>query len=114
MDFCSLVGIGSYAFRFAARKKKNPMDAVEFIEETAKLGLKRALICENMNYCDNSNDFYLKLRDTAAKHSIIIEVGNCDNSNDYFIKLKDTAAKHNIAGLFLAVCPKPCPKTMMT
>ncbi|MCL2479868.1 MAG: sugar phosphate isomerase/epimerase, partial [Treponema sp.] len=69
------IGLGSYAFRYAARKKVNPMDAVSFIEETARLGLRRALICENLNYCDCGDDYFKKIAETAGRLGITIDVG---------------------------------------
>ncbi|MCL2833528.1 MAG: sugar phosphate isomerase/epimerase [Treponema sp.] len=69
------IGLGSYAFRYAARKKENPMDAITFIEETARLGLKRALICENLNYCDRGDDYFQRLAETAARLGVTVDVG---------------------------------------
>ena len=70
-----LIGIGSYSFRYAARKKENLMDGVAFLEETARLGLSRALICENLNYCDSGDAYIDKLAETAARNGIVVEVG---------------------------------------
>jgi sugar phosphate isomerase/epimerase len=70
-----LIGIGSYAFRYAARKKEAPMDAVSFVEETSCLGLARALICENLNYSELDDCYYKKLSETAGKYGITVEVG---------------------------------------
>ena len=79
-----LIGIGSYAFRYAARKTMDAsssmdasasMDAVAFVEETARLGLFRALLCENLNYADSDEGYINKLAETARSCGITLEAG---------------------------------------
>ena len=79
-----LIGIGSYAFRYAAKKTMDAsssmdasasMDAAAFVEETARLGLSRALICENLNYADSNERYIEKLAETARSCGITLEVG---------------------------------------
>jgi len=73
-----LIGIGSYAFRYAARKTmdaSSSMDAAAFVEEAARLGLSRVLICENLNYADSDERYIKKLADTASRCGITPEAG---------------------------------------
>ena len=77
-----LVGIGSYSFRYAARRKEAPMDAVAFLEETARLGLARALICENLNYSDSGDQYINMIAETAVRFGITVEVGMRGSSKE--------------------------------
>jgi len=92
MDTHDLIGLGSYSFRYAARIKEKiegtlaSMDAIAFVEETARLGLKRALICENLNYCDSDETYFKKLAETAVQLGITIEVGMKGVSTENLIK----------------------------
>ena len=75
MAYHDLIGLGSYAFRYAARKRESPMDCIAFVEAVARLGLTRALICENLHYSDMGGEYIRKLAKTAARHGITVEVG---------------------------------------
>ena len=82
MAYHDLIGLGSYAFRNAVRRRANPVDSIAFIEAVAELGLKRALICENLNYCTLSDGYIRKLAETTEQHGITIEVGMRGASRD--------------------------------
>ena len=77
-----MAGIGSYCFRYSARRKDNPMDTLAFLEEIARLGLKRALICENLNYSNCDDSYIRKLAETAALYNITVEVGARGSSRE--------------------------------
>ena len=70
-----LIGLGSYSFRYAARRTDAPMDGMAFLEECSRLGLKRALLCENLNYSAADDSFIKALAETAARNGITVEVG---------------------------------------
>lgn len=75
MERFDLVGIGSYAFRNAIRSKENPMDAIDFLKMVDNLGLKRALLCENLNYIEKGDEYIHTLANLASQYDITIEVG---------------------------------------
>lgn len=81
-----LIGIGSYSFRYAAGKKEAPMDSLAFLEETARLGLGRALLCENLNYRDSDDRYIKKLAETAARYGIAVEVGMRGSSRENILR----------------------------
>ncbi len=73
------IGIGSYAFRYAAGCKdmpvKNPMSPFDFLQKAKELGAEAVQICDNMPVHDLTAGGLQKLAATARDLDLLVEIG---------------------------------------
>lgn len=74
-----LVGIGSYAFRYAIGfdgfQPANPMTTNDFLVEASRMGFQGVQLCENLNIVNLNKDELLAIKDKASELGLFIEVG---------------------------------------
>jgi len=84
------LGLGSYAYRYNIGtgdfKPPKPMNVFDFLKKAHMLGFNGVQLCENLNFCNLSNDELRKVRDKAEELGLFIEVGMRDIVNGGFLR----------------------------
>jgi sugar phosphate isomerase/epimerase len=73
------LGIGSFAYRYHAGipgfMPDNPMKPMDFINEGARLGLRRIQLCENLGYANCGESDILLMAKRAKELGLTVEIG---------------------------------------
>jgi sugar phosphate isomerase/epimerase len=73
------LGIGSFAYRYHVGipgcMPESPMKPMDFINESARLGLRRIQLCENLNYVNCSEPDILRMAKRTKELGLIVEIG---------------------------------------
>jgi 3-oxoisoapionate decarboxylase len=74
-----LVGIGSYAFRYAIGfdgfRPADPMTTIEFLIEASRMGFQGVQLCENLNIVNLGKNELSAINDKACELGMFVEVG---------------------------------------